>query len=82
METKQVHYLIAFISFPITILHFTFGDYSTEKLVSGIAFYLTHTAIYLGFIYLFFKSEVGKKVVLWGLLFIAIASILISLIIR
>ncbi|WP_261130295.1 hypothetical protein [Bacillus sp. Marseille-Q3570] len=79
METKKLHYLIAFLSFPITVLHFIFGDYTTEKFVSGITFYVIATAMYLSFVYLFNKNEVGKKVVLWGLVFIAIASILMFL---
>ncbi|WP_155982715.1 hypothetical protein [Paucisalibacillus sp. EB02] len=39
MDTKKLHYLIALISYPVTILHFIFGDYTTEKLISGISFF-------------------------------------------
>ncbi|GAB3056346.1 hypothetical protein GCM10027286_19980 [Virgibacillus ainsalahensis] len=39
MDTKKLHYLIAFISYPILILHFIFGNYTNEKLISGIVFF-------------------------------------------
>lgn len=81
MERKQLFYLTAFISFLITILHFIFEDYTTEKFISGITFYLIATAIYLSFVYLYYKNEVGKKIVLWGGFIVAIASILMILII-
>ncbi|WP_070119354.1 hypothetical protein [Bacillus marinisedimentorum] len=79
MTTKQFHYLIAVIAFPITTLHFIFGDYKNDKLISGITFYTVATIIYVSFVYLYYKNEKGKKVVLWGLVIIAIVNILLIL---
>lgn len=76
LNTKQLHERIVLILIPVTFLHFILGGYSVEKLMSGIIFYSIGTAIYLSFNYFFHKSETGKKVVLWGLFFIAITSII------
>jgi hypothetical protein len=80
MNTKKLHFLIALISYPIIILHFIFGDYTNEKLIQGISFFSIATVIYLGFVYLFFKSEFGKKIVIWGLLLFGIISIFLFVI--
>ncbi len=76
MNTKQLHNRIILFLIPVTFLHFIFGGYKIEKLISGIVFYTIGTAIYLSFNYLFHKSETGKKVVLWSLGFIAMISII------
>jgi hypothetical protein len=81
MDTKKLHYLIALISYPVTILHFIFGDYTTEKQISGISFFSIATVIYVGFVHLYFKSDTGKKLVIWGLLLIGITSSFIAIII-
>ncbi|WP_408009985.1 hypothetical protein ACJROX_06750 [Pseudalkalibacillus sp. A8] len=78
METRKLHYLIACISYPITIIHFIFGNYTNEKLISGIAFFTVATLIYVGFTYLFFKSETGKRVVVSGLLLASIVFIFLA----
>ncbi|MFC4560091.1 hypothetical protein ACFO3D_18185 [Virgibacillus kekensis] len=78
MSTKKLHFLIASISYPITMLHFFFGDYTSEKLLSGITFISIATAIYVGFVYLFFKSDIGKKIVLLGLFLIGVTSIFLA----
>ncbi|MYL32283.1 hypothetical protein GLW08_05870 [Pontibacillus yanchengensis] len=80
MDTKKLHFLIAFISYTITILHFILVDYTNEKLLSGITFYSIATVLYVGFVYLFFKTDINKKLVIWGLLFIGIISIILALV--
>ncbi|WP_077623278.1 hypothetical protein [Sediminibacillus massiliensis] len=75
MDVKKLHYLIALISFPVTILHFIFGGYTVEKLISGITFCSIATVVYVGFVYLFFKNNIGRKIVTCGLLLIGIISI-------
>jgi hypothetical protein len=79
MDTKKLHYMIALISYPVTILHFIFGDYTTDKLVSGISLFSIATVIYVGFVYLYFKSDIGKKLVMWGLLLIGITSTFLAI---
>lgn len=57
MDTKKLHHMIAFVSYPVIILNFLFADYTTEKLISGIVFFSGLTFIYVGIVYLFFKSK-------------------------
>ncbi|WP_430786739.1 hypothetical protein VBD025_14595 [Virgibacillus flavescens] len=78
METNKLHYLIALLSYPIVILLLFFGNYTSEKLLSGIIFYSVSAVIYVGFTYLFFKSEKGKNLVLIGLLCIMISAIFMA----
>ncbi|SFL53881.1 hypothetical protein SAMN04487943_102123 [Gracilibacillus orientalis] len=75
METKKLHYLIASISYIVIIIHFILSHYTTEECKSGILFFSLSTIIYVGFVYLFFKSDLGKFIVVGGLIFIAIISI-------
>ncbi|SEQ36252.1 hypothetical protein SAMN05216232_2169 [Virgibacillus subterraneus] len=79
MLTKKLHFLIALISYPITILHFILGDYTNEKLLSGISFFSITTVIYVGFVYLYFKSDIGKKLVMCGLLVIGMTSMFLAI---
>ncbi len=76
LETRKLHNRIVMVLIPVTYLHFIFGGYKMEKFILGIIFYSIGTAIYLSFNYLFHKSEAGKKVVLWGLVLIAITSLI------
>ncbi|MCF6138249.1 hypothetical protein [Pseudalkalibacillus berkeleyi] len=80
MDTKKLHYIIAFISFPVIILHFVFGHYTTEEFVSGILFYFLATVIYMLLVYLFNKGELGKKIVLFALILIGLVNIIMILV--
>lgn len=79
MNTKKLHFLIAFLAYPITILSLIFGDYTIEELIEGISFSTIATVIYVGFVYLFFKNEGGQKIVMWGLLLIVTISIFFAI---
>ncbi|MRH41637.1 hypothetical protein GH741_02990 [Aquibacillus halophilus] len=79
MDNKKLHLLIILISYPITVLHFIFGDYTIEKLISGISFFLIVTVIYVGVVYLFFKNDIGRKLVMCLLILIGIISILLAI---
>ena len=74
MDTRKLHYLINFLSYPILILYFILIGYSYEVFLSGIIFFSVASIVYFGFVYLFFKSEAGKKIVGWSLILMAIFS--------
>ncbi|WP_411954840.1 hypothetical protein ACKXGF_03235 [Alkalibacillus sp. S2W] len=80
MNSSKLHYLIALISYPTIILHFLFSDYESEKTVTGISFFSIATVIYLVFVYLYSKSDLGKKIVLFGLMLLGIVSVILAIV--
>ncbi len=76
VKTKQLHYLFVLIWYPITILHFIFGNYTDDEFILGIVFYSITAFIYVGLVYLFNVSEVGEKIVTWILTFISLILII------
>ncbi|WP_407272905.1 hypothetical protein [Radiobacillus sp. PE A8.2] len=76
MKTSKVLYLIGFISYLLTVLYL-FMNFSNEKLYTGIVFYSVAIVFYLSFVYLYYKSTVGKKIVGLGLVVIGTISFLL-----
>ncbi|WP_349409695.1 hypothetical protein [Pseudalkalibacillus sp. SCS-8] len=56
LDTKKLHYIIAIVTYPITMLHFLFTPYTTEDRISGIVFYTVAFAVYVGLVRLFCKK--------------------------
>ncbi|KAB8138016.1 hypothetical protein F9U64_06725 [Gracilibacillus oryzae] len=82
MNTNKLHYLIALISYPITIMHFIIyyflNDYTKDMFISGVVFFSIAFLLYVIFVYLSSKNDTGKKLVIVGLLLIGIASIFLA----
>ncbi|MFD2043451.1 hypothetical protein ACFSTA_03575 [Ornithinibacillus salinisoli] len=72
---KKLHYRFGIISYIITILHLILGDYAGEERISGILFFSFAIITYISFVYLFFRYESGKVIVIFGLILIACISI-------
>ncbi|MCT2534942.1 YeaH/YhbH family protein [Aquibacillus koreensis] len=78
MEVKKIHYLFVGISYIYTLLHlFLSGKYEQEDIVSGFVFFTCAYILYVVFVYLYFKSEPLKKIVVWGLFILFICSVVL-----
>ncbi|KAA0549925.1 hypothetical protein FZW96_00820 [Bacillus sp. BGMRC 2118] len=74
---KKIHLTIAWITYPITLLHLLFGHYSHEKLIEGIIFYTVAFILYVSLVLLYWKNETGRKMVVYCLLLFAMICIVI-----
>ncbi|WP_053220058.1 hypothetical protein [Virgibacillus senegalensis] len=74
MLLKRIMYGFGLFSFLSIMLYFWgyANDYKQEYLVSGISFFFLAGIVYFLFVFLYFKSGIGKKIVFWGLLLIVV----------
>ncbi len=69
MSTHKLLNVIGLVTIVSVIIYFMAynHEYSKDKIISGLIFYLAATVIYFLFVYLYHKSKQGQKLVLYGL---------------
>ncbi|WP_010530217.1 hypothetical protein [Lentibacillus jeotgali] len=82
MSTHKLLNIIGLVSIVSVIIYFMAytHEYSKDEIISGLVFYFVAAAIYFLFVYLYHKSNLGQKIVLYGLSTIIL--ILIFLLLR
>ncbi|WP_093211451.1 hypothetical protein [Sediminibacillus albus] len=75
MNTQKLMYLFGLFSVVSVIIHFVVSapHYTEEELISGSVFFSIAAFIFYLFVYLYFRSVIGKKIVMWGVIIITIA---------
>lgn len=81
MSTHNFLNLIGLLSIVSVIIYFMAyaHEYSKDEVISGLIFYGVATVIYFLFVYLYHKSKLGQKIVLYGLGIITLIPIFLLL---